>query len=96
MTIIHPKKIQRAKTNPILIIGLMFIVALTSFNAIIYTKTVAVEHNAQTEKKSLDAARAENATLKNSWYEAVNGTNMERLVKEYGFIKITSPHYLQS
>ena len=96
MTIIHPKKIQRSKTNPILVIGLIFIVALTGLNAIVYTKTVAVEHDTQTEKKSFDAARTENAALKNSWYEAVNGTNMERLVKEYGFVKITSPRYLSS
>jgi hypothetical protein len=96
MTIIHPKKIQRSKTNPVLIIGLIFIVALTGLNAIVYTKTVAIEHDAQTQKKSFDAARTENAALKNSWYEAVNGTNMERLVKEYGFVKITSPHYLPS
>ncbi len=96
MTIIHPKKVNRKKTNPILIIGLFFIVALTGANAIVYTKTVAAEHDAQTAQKSLEAVRDENAALKNSWYEAVNGTNMERLVKEYGFVKIHSPHYLQS
>jgi len=96
MTIIHPKKIKRVKTNPILIIGLFLIVALTAGNAIVYTKTVAVEHDVQTGQKSLESARGENASLKNSWYEAVNGTNMERLVKEYGFVKITSPRYLQS
>ncbi len=96
MTIIHPKKIYRKKTNPILVIGLFAIVALTAGNAIVYTKTVAVEHDAQAGRKSLEAVRDENATLKNSWYEAVNGTNMERLVKEYGFVKINSPHYLPS
>lgn len=94
MTIIHPKKIKRSKTNPILVIGLFLIVALTAGNAIVYTKTVAVEHDAQTAQKSLGAVRDENALLKNSWYEAVNGTNIERLVKEYGFVKITSPRYL--
>lgn len=96
MTIIHPKKIKRAKTNPVLLLGLLFIVALTGANAIVYTKTVAVEHDVQTGRKSLDAARAENASLKNGWYEAVNGANMERLVQEYGFVKITSPRYLPS
>ena len=96
MTIIHPKKIQHKKTNPILVIGLIFIVALTAGNAIVYTKTVAAEHDAQTAQKSLDEARTENAALKNSWYEAVNGMNIERLVKEYGFVKINSPHYLPS
>jgi hypothetical protein len=96
MTIIHPKKIKRSKTNPILVIGLLFIVALTGINAIVYTKTVSTAHDAQTQKKSFDAASAENAALKNSWYEAVSGTNMERLVKEYGFVKITSPRYLSS
>lgn len=96
MTIIHPKTAHRKKTNPIFVIGLLFIVALTAGNAIVYTETVAVEHDTQAARKSLDAARAENASLKNSWYEAVNGTNMERLVKEYGFVKITSPRYLQS
>jgi|GEM_PF-2304125 len=94
MTIIHPKKIQQKKTNPIIIIGLLFIVALTTGNAIIYTKTVTVKHDTQTARKSLEAARTDNAELKNSWYEAVNGTNIERLVKEYGFVKITSPRYL--
>ena len=79
-----------------LVIGLIFIIALTGLNAVVYTKTVAVTHDVQTEQKTYDAARAENATLKNSWYEAVNGANIERLVKEYGFIKITSPRYLQS
>ncbi len=96
MTIIHPKKIHRKKTNPVLVIGLLAIVALTAGNAIVYTETVAAEHGVQAARKSLDAARDENAALKNSWYEAVNGTNMERLVKEYGFVKITSPRYLQS
>ncbi|MSR73539.1 MAG: hypothetical protein EXS60_00555 [Candidatus Pacebacteria bacterium] len=96
MVIIQPKKIQNKKTNPILVIGLFFIVALTGVNAIVYTKTVAVEHDTQTAQKSLNETRTENAALKNSWYEAVNGTNMERLVKEYGFVKINSPHYLPS
>ena len=96
MTIIHPKKIERKKTSPVFIIGLLCIVALTGMNAMLYTKTVAVTHDVQIGKKSLDAARADNANLKNSWYEAINGTNIERLVKEYGFIKITSPRYLRS
>ena len=96
MTIIHPKKIRRSKTNPTLVIGLLFIVCLTGLNAIIYTKTVATEHDVQIEQKSLDATTVENASLKNSWYEAVNGTSMERLAKKYGFVKITSPRYLPS
>lgn len=96
MTIIHPKKIQRKKTNPVLVIGLICIVALTGLNAIVYTKTVTVVHDTQAAQKSLDAAQSENTVLKNSWYEAINGTNMERLVKEYGFIKVISPHYLPS
>ena len=96
MTIIHPKKIQRSKTNPVLVMGLILIVALTGLNAIVYTETVAIEHDTQTERKSFDAARTKNTELKNSWYEAVNGTNMERLVQKYGFVKITSPRYLSS
>jgi hypothetical protein len=96
MTIIHPKKAKRSKTNPIMIAGLVFIIVLTALNAIVYTKTVTVEYDTHTEQKSLDAARAENAALKNSWYEAVNTANMERLVKEYGFVKITSQRYLPS
>jgi hypothetical protein len=96
MTIIHPKKIKQKKNSPIFIIGLIMIVGLTAGNAIVYTKTVAIEHDTADARKSLDAARSENAELKNSWYEAVNGENMERLVKDYGFIKTTSPRYIQS
>lgn len=79
-----------------MVIGLFMIIALTTMNAIVYTKTVAIEHDVHIGQKSLDAVYEENATLKNSWYEAVNGTNMERLVKEYGFVKPHAPRYLPS
>ena len=81
MTIIHPRQSRRSKTNPAIIIGLLCIIALTGVNAIVYTKTVAVEHDAETSRELLETARAENTDLKNSWYEAVNGANMERLVE---------------
>lgn len=79
-----------------MIFCLLCIIALTAANAIIYTKTVAVKHNVQTEQKSFESARNENATLKNNWYEAVDEHNIQTLVQEYGFVKITSPHYLPS
>lgn len=96
MTIIHPKQIRKHKKSPLLISGLLLVIALTAANAIVYTKTVAVKYDVQTEQKSFESARAENAKLKNNWYEAVDETNIQTLVKEYGFVKITSPRYLPS
>lgn len=96
MTIIHPKKRRQSKTNPLLVTGLLMVVALTAISAIVYTKTVAVEHSVRTIELSFENARAENAALKNSWYDATDETNIQTLVKEYGFVKITSPRYLPS
>lgn len=96
MTIIQPKKIKRSKANPIIIFGLLFVIALTGVNAIVYTKTVAIEHDTTIQQKSFEDVRAENASLKNSWYEAVDANNIQTLVKKYGFVKITSPRYLPS
>lgn len=76
--------------------GLLFVVALTALNAIVYTKTVAVEHGVRIERKSLENAQSENAALKNSWYEAIDEKNIQTLVTEYDFVKITSPYYLPS
>lgn len=96
MTIIHPKKTRQSKTSPVMVMGLLLVVALTALNAIVYTKTVTVEHGVRMERKSLESAQSENAALKNSWYEAVDEKNIQTLVMEYGFVKITSPHYLPS
>ncbi len=96
MTIIQPKKNKRLKANPIGIFGLLFMVALTGANAIVYTKTVTVKHDIQIQQKSLESVRAENASLKNNWYEAIDPNNIQTLVKKYDFVKITSPRYLPS
>lgn len=69
---------------------------LAAANVVAYDRVVGMRSGMQAEQKTLESAQAKNATLKKQWYEAVDTDNLKALVKEYGFVKISSPGYLPS
>jgi len=94
MSIINPKKTRRSLINPFMCIVLIVIVCGTIGNILIYNKTVGLKHALHEQEKIMEHARAENASLKNELYQALDAGALNARAREQGFIKITAPQYL--
>lgn len=73
------------------------LVAIIAFGACaiaLYNQTVNLEHGLQAERRTLENLHAANTELKNKFYQAIDMQNLQTIIKERGFIKITAPHYL--
>ncbi len=96
MTIIRPKRSKETRVNPALALGVCCIIMLAAGNVIAYDKIVGITSKVATEKKSLDNARGKNVELKKQWYQALDQESLKAFVKEYGFVKVSSPGYISS
>lgn len=94
MTIINPKKIRRSFINPLMCATLMVVVCGTVGNILIYNKTVELKHAINEQEKIMERTRAQNASLKNEFYQALDTGVLSARAREQGFIKITAPQYL--
>ena len=96
MTIIRPKKKTRALMSRTLVAAICGIVVSATVNVVIYNRIVDAGRAADTQKKTVETARAENTELKKRWYEALGESNIRTFAKEYEFIKVAAPGYLRS
>lgn len=94
MTIINLKKTRRSFISPFICAALILIVGGATLNILIYNKTVNVKHIIKQQEKIIEQARAENASVKNKLYQALDTSALQTLAREQGFIKITAPQYL--
>ncbi len=96
MTIIRPKGNKKTFINPTLVVATCGIIILAAANVVAYDRIVSREHTISDQKKTLESTRIDNAELKQKWYQARSESTINALVKEYGFIKVTSFGYLPS
>ncbi len=87
---------KRPFINPALIVATGSIIILAVINVITYDRIVGRERALSEQKRTLEAARAENTELKKQWYQTLDEKNITTFAQEYGFIKIISPGYLPS
>ncbi len=80
--------------NFAMLIMLIGIIAFGSCALFIYNQTVNLNHALQAQKQTADALYAANTALKNKLYQTLDMQNLQVLIKEKGFIKITAPRYL--
>lgn len=94
MTIINPKQTRRSFVNPLLCVILIIVICGVALNIVIYNKTVSLKHAINEQQKIMEQARAENASLKNELYQALDAGALNARAREQGFIKIITPQYL--
>lgn len=96
MTIIQPKKAMGSFMSPFIVVALVAIIICAGTNILLYGRTVVLRRAVQEETLKFDAVRAANAILKQRWYQTLDAESIVGLVKDRGFVKISSPRYLSS
>lgn len=75
-------------------IALIVIICGAIGNIFIYNKTVDLKHAINEQEKIMEQTRAQNASLKNELYQALDASTLHVRAREQGFIKIIAPQYL--
>lgn len=93
MTIIEPNKNSfKSKLATYLLIGFVLFEAGLSIFA--YNQSVQLNHSLKESHKIIEAARADNADLKNQLYLALDIENSDVLAGKFGLVKERKPEYL--
>lgn len=93
MTIIEPNKNSfKSKIATYLLIGFVLVEAALSIFA--YNQSVQLNHSLKENHKIIEAARADNADLKNQLYLALDIENSDVLAGKFGLVKERKPEYL--
>ena len=91
MTIIQPSK----KENIARLIGALslLVAVVVGASVMVYAQTTALRYDIQALEKDLENIRVENAELKDTLYDLVDVSNLEKLAYERGLIQETNPQW---
>ncbi len=92
MTYIQPKT-KTAKNSWLIFIIFIFIL-LAAANIFVYNRVVNLQHLIINQRQILNELRVANADLKNEIYQSLDLNNLNKVIEEWGLIKITNPDYL--